>query len=167
MPILDVLHYPDERLRLRAKPVQQIDDTIRRLCDDMIETMYAQRGIGLAAIQVNHQQRVVVIDLSGCGDNPMHLVNPEILDKNGNIEIREGCLSVPEMSDYVPRARHIRYRYRTLQDTLVEAEAEDLLAVCIQHEIDHLDGKLFIDYLSVFKRDRLKRKATKRERLKL
>ena len=170
MAILDVLHYPDERLRLKAQPVQHIDAGIRQLADNMLDTMYAEQGIGLAAIQVNCQQRVVVIDLSGRGDDPMRLINPEIIDRHGDIEIREGCLSVPGMSDYVPRARYVRYRYRTLEDTLIEAEAEDLLAVCIQHEIDHLDGKLFIDYLSLFKQGRLRKKAAKQqrtERLKL
>lgn len=164
MAVLDVLHYPDERLRLKAQPVQHIDEGIRQLADNMLDTMYAEQGIGLAAIQVNHRQRVVVIDLSGRGDEPMRLINPEIIDRRGNIEIREGCLSVPGMSDYVPRARHIHYRYQTLEETLVETEAEDLLAVCIQHEIDHLDGKLFIDYLSVLKQGRLRKKAAKQQR---
>ena len=161
MTILNVLHYPDKRLRLRARPVAQIDHAIRQLADDMLETMYAEHGIGLAAIQVNCQQRVVVIDLSGKGDAPMQLVNPEITHKHGDIALQEGCLSVPGMSDYVSRARCIRYHYRNLQDECIDAEAEDLLAVCIQHEIDHLDGKLFVDYLSVLKRNRLRKKFGK------
>lgn len=161
MARLSVLHYPDPRLRKRAQAVTQIDASTRQLADDMLETMYAERGIGLAAIQVNVQQRVVVVDLSAQQNEPMTLVNPEVLEKNGEEETEEGCLSVPGFGSLVRRAGQIEYRYRNLDGEEVRDTADGLLAVCIQHEIDHLDGKLFIDYLSPLKVQRLRKKISK------
>lgn len=165
MAKLTVLHYPDPNLRKAALPVAAVDDDIRTLAADMLETMYAEHGIGLAATQVNVQKRVIVIDLSQEKNSPLCLVNPEITDQSGRREMEEGCLSVPDYFDVVERAEHIRYRYLNLDGEPVETEAEGLLAVCIQHEIDHLDGRLFIDYLSGLKRKRLQKKLEKRKKL--
>lgn len=165
MAKLNVLHYPDPNLRTVARPVTMVDDSIRKLAADMLETMYAENGIGLAATQVDVQQRVIVIDLSPERNSPLCLVNPEIIAKNGSCEMEEGCLSVPDYFDVVERADHIRFRYLDLDGEAVETEAEGLLAVCVQHEIDHLDGRLFIDYLSGLKRKRLQKKLEKRKKL--
>ena len=165
MAILEVLHFPDERLRNRASAVDEIDGEIQRLAQNMLETMYAEGGIGLAATQVNVTKRVVVIDLSEEKNEPIILINPEVLEKDGIESMREGCLSVPDYFDIVERAEHIKYRYQTLSNDVIEAETDGLLAVCIQHEIDHLDGKLFIDYLSPLKRQRLKKKLAKQDKL--
>ncbi|MDZ7735468.1 MAG: peptide deformylase [Gammaproteobacteria bacterium] len=165
MAKLTVLHYPDPDLRKRAEPVAEIDAGIRRLAADMLETMYAENGIGLAATQVNAQQRVVVIDLSAERNSPMYLINPEILDSRGSREMEEGCLSVPEYFDVVERAEWIRFRYQTLDAETVETETDGLLAVCVQHEIDHLNGRLFVDYLSSLKRKRVQKKLEKRQKL--
>lgn len=165
MAKLTVLHYPDPNLRKRAEPVATINDEIRTLAADMLETMYAENGIGLAATQVNVQQRVVVIDLSAERNSPMYLVNPEILDSSGSREMEEGCLSVPEYFDVVERAEWIRFRYRDLNGETVELETDGLLAVCVQHEIDHLNGRLFVDYLSSLKRKRVQKKLEKRQKL--
>lgn len=161
MAKLAVLHYPDPRLRNKAQPVADIDASVRRLAGDMLETMYAEHGIGLAAIQVNVQQRVVVVDLSAQQNEPMTLVNPEVLEKTGAGEMEEGCLSVPDFSGLVRRAERIKYRYQDLDGKETQAWADGLLAVCIQHEIDHLDGRLFIDYLSALKVQRLRKKIRK------
>ncbi len=161
MALLTVLHYPDPNLRKKALPVKKVDNNIRNLASDMLETMYQERGIGLAATQVNVQKRVVVIDLSETGDSPMYLINPEILAKEGVEQMREGCLSVPDYFDLVERAEKIKYRYLDLEGKVIEDETDGLLAVCIQHEIDHLNGKLFIDYLSPLKQQRLRKKITK------
>lgn len=161
MAKLDILHYPDNRLRTRAKPVEQVDDTIRRLVDDMFETMYDAPGIGLAATQVNVHQRVIVMDISEERNEPRVFINPEILEKDGVGETQEGCLSVPGYYDTVERADHIRVRALDRDGQSFELEAEDLLAVCIQHEMDHLEGKLFVDYLSELKRKRLRKKLEK------
>ena len=131
----------------------------------MLETMYAENGIGLAATQVNAQQRVVVMDLSAERDAPVTLVNPEIIQKTGSEEMEEGCLSVPGYSDLVQRAEKISYRYLNLDGEVIEDETDGLRAVCIQHEIDHLDGKLFIDYLSPIKRQRLRKKIGKQNKI--
>jgi len=131
----------------------------------MLETMYDEGGIGLAATQVNVQKRVVVMDLSEERNEPVFLVNPEILTSEGREEMQEGCLSVPDFYDTVQRAERIRFRYRTLDGETIERDAGDLLAVCVQHEIDHLNGKLFIDYLSPLKRQRIKKKLEKQEKL--
>ena len=164
MSRLTVLHFPDERLRKKAIPVETIDDTIKDLATDMLETMYAEGGIGLAASQVNVQKRVIVIDLSENRDNPIVMINPEITWSDGTEEMQEGCLSVPDYFDTVERAEKIRFQYLDLDEKLIESETDGLLAVCVQHEIDHLNGKLFIDYLSPLKRCRLQKKLDKQEK---
>ena len=164
MAILDILHFPDPRLRNKAKPVAVVDNAIRRLIDDMLETMYQAPGIGLAATQVNVAKRVVVIDISEDKDQPLCLVNPEILERDGIEQMEEGCLSVPGVYELVTRADHIRMRALDRDGNPFEMEAEGLLAVCIQHELDHLDGKLFVDYLSSLKRQRIRKKLEKEGR---
>ncbi|MCG7877947.1 MAG: peptide deformylase [Candidatus Thiodiazotropha taylori] len=164
MAILDILHFPDPRLRNKAKPVAQVDDSIRRLIDDMLETMYQAPGIGLAATQVNVAKRVVVIDLSEEKNQPLCLVNPEIIKKDGEEQMEEGCLSVPGVYEMVKRANLIRVRALGRDGAAFEMEAEGLLAVCIQHELDHLEGKLFVDYLSSLKRQRIRKKLEKESR---
>ena len=152
MPHLDILRFPDPRLRIKARPVDTVDAAVRQVVDYMLETMYAAQGIGLAAIQVNIPQRIVVIDLSEERDQPLCLINPEILDRQGEEQMEEGCLSVPEVYETVTRAERITMRALDRQGESFELQADGLLAVCIQHEIDHLDGKLFVDYLSNLKR---------------
>jgi peptide deformylase len=165
MAILKILHYPDPRLRRVAQPVDEVNDEIRRLVDDMAETMYQAPGIGLAAVQVDVARRVLVIDISERRNDLMVFINPEIIERNG-VQVREeGCLSVPGIYDEVERARHIRARALNRNGLPFELEAEDLLAVCIQHEIDHLDGKVFVDYLSRLKQNRIRKKLEKQERL--
>ena len=164
MAILDILHFPDPRLRNKAKPVTVVDNAIRRLIDDMLETMYQAPGIGLAATQVNVAKRVVVIDISEDKDQPLCLINPEILERDGIEQMEEGCLSVPGVYELVSRADHIRMRALDRDGNPFEMEAEGLLAVCIQHELDHLDGKLFVDYLSSLKRQRIRKKLEKEGR---
>jgi peptide deformylase len=166
MALLNILVYPDPRLRKKAVPVTRIDETIRDLARDMLDTMYAEAGIGLAATQVNVQQRVVVIDLSAEKNTPLVLINPEITLREGRRQMEEGCLSVPDYFDIVERAEKIRFHYLNLDGQRQEREADGLLAICIQHEIDHLDGRLFIDYLSVLKRKRLQKKIQKHQKLK-
>lgn len=164
MAVLEVLHFPDVRLRKQALPIETIDDQIRKLATDMLETMYAENGIGLAATQVNIQKRLIVIDLSLTKNEPVVMVNPEITTVSGVEQMQEGCLSVPEIYETVERAEKISFRYLTLENKWVEQEADGLLAVCVQHEIDHLDGKLFIDYLSPLKRGRIAKKLEKQEK---
>ena len=164
MARLEVLHFPDPRLRKKGGPVKTVNKGIKTLAADMLETMYAENGIGLAATQVNVQKRVVVIDLSQERNQPIYLINPEIINSEGTEKMQEGCLSVPGYFDYVERAERIRYRCLDLEGKPVEADADGLLAVCIQHEIDHLNGKLFIDYLSPLKRQRLRKKIDKQEK---
>ncbi|MCU7810217.1 MAG: peptide deformylase [Candidatus Thiodiazotropha sp. (ex Notomyrtea botanica)] len=164
MAILDILHFPDPRLRNKAKPVAEVDDSIRRLIDDMLETMYEAPGIGLAATQVNVAKQLVVIDLSEDKNEPLCLINPEIIEKDGIEQMEEGCLSVPGIYEKVTRANHIRLRALDRDGNPFEMEAEDLLAVCIQHELDHLEGKLFVDYLSSLKRQRIRKKLEKENR---
>lgn len=164
MALLDVLHFPDNRLRKKAAPVEIIDENCRSLAKDMLETMYDSHGIGLAATQVNVQKRIVVIDLSSEKNEAICLINLEILSSEGTEESQEGCLSVPEYYDMVTRAEKIKYRYMDLNGDVIEDVADGLLAICIQHEIDHLDGKLFIDYLSPMKRQRLRKKLEKQEK---
>ncbi len=164
MALLEVLQFPDNRLRKKAEPVESIDDNCRSLAKDMLETMYHNQGVGLAATQVNIQKRLVVIDLSTEKNEAMCLINPEILSSEGTEESQEGCLSVPEYYDMVTRAEKIKYRYMDLNGEVIENDADGLLAICIQHEIDHLDGKLFIDYLSPMKRQRLRKKLDKQEK---
>ncbi len=161
MALLDILHYPDPRLYNKAKAVARVDDKVRTLIDDMLETMYAAPGIGLAAIQVNVPLRVITIDLSEERNDPLCLVNPEILERRGAVELEEGCLSVPGVYEVVPRSEWIRVKAINRDGDDFEMEATDLLAVCIQHEMDHLEGKLFVDYLSQLKRQRIRKKARK------
>ena len=164
MAILDILHFPDPRLRNSAKPVDGVDDSVRQLIDDMFETMYDAPGIGLAAIQVNVPKRVIVVDTSEDRSAPLALVNPEILEKHGEEEMDEGCLSVPGIYETVQRAERIRVRALGRDGQPFEQDLDGLLAVCVQHEIDHLDGKLFVDYLSSLKRQRIRKKLEKEAR---
>ena len=161
MARLEILHFPDPRLRRRAEPVGAVDDSVRRLIDDMFETMYDAPGIGLAAPQVDVAKRVIAIDLSKDRSEPLCLVDPEILRADGEAETEEGCLSVPGVYDVVKRAERIRVRATDRDGRSREIGAEGLLAACIQHEIDHLDGRLFVDHLSRLKRQRIRRKAEK------
>lgn len=161
MALLQILEYPDSRLRTVAKPVTEVNDAIRQLISDMLETMYLAPGIGLAASQVDFHQRLVVIDISEDKSQPLCFINPEILEASGTISRDEGCLSVPDVYESVERAEHIRVRALDRDGKEFELEADELLAVCIQHEMDHLDGKLFVDYISPLKRQRLKKKLSK------
>jgi peptide deformylase len=161
MALLKILEYPDPRLRIRAETVAQVTDDIRQLAADMLETMYAAPGVGLAATQVDRHIRLVVLDVSETRDQPRVLINPEIVAREGTETGDEGCLSVPGVTEGVDRAARIRVRALDRTGEAVEFEAEGMLAVCIQHELDHLVGKLFVDYLSELKRQRLKKRATK------
>ena len=164
MARLQVLHYPDPRLRNKARPVENVDDTVRRLIDDMFETMYEAPGIGLAAIQVNVPWRVVTIDVSEQRNEPLCLINPTILAEDGEQETEEGCLSVPGVYDTLTRSQWIRASALDRDGEPFEIEAEGLLAVCVQHEMDHLEGRLFVDYLSRLKRQRIQKRAEKQQR---
>ena len=164
MAKLPILEYPDPRLRIRAESVTKVDAEIRQLIDDLLETMYAAAGIGLAATQVDRHVRVLVIDISDSRDEPLCLVNPSIIEAEGSTSGDEGCLSVPEYYDAVERAEKIRVRALDRDGKEIEIEAEGLLAVCIQHEMDHLEGKLFVDYLSETKRQRIRKKLAKDRR---
>lgn len=164
MAKLTILEFPDERLRKRALPVETFDESLGRLIDDMLETMYAAPGIGLAATQVNVQQRLLVIDISEEKNAPLCLINPELIDKQGAEEMDEGCLSVPGVFEKVTRAEKIKARAVDRAGNAFELEAEGLLAVCIQHEMDHLEGKLFVDYLSPLKRQMVRKKLKKEQR---
>lgn len=164
MAHLTILHFPDERLRTVAKPVEKVDDALRAFIDDMFETMYDAPGIGLAATQVDFHKRLIVIDVSEEKDQPLVLINPEILEKTGVEEMDEGCLSVPGIYEKVERADQVKIRALDRNGEPFELEAEGLLAVCIQHEMDHLEGKLFVDYLSGLKRQRIKKKLEKQRR---
>lgn len=164
MAILPILEFPDERLRKKAKPVTTVDAATRQLIDDLLETMYAAPGIGLAANQINVQQRIIVLDVSEEKNSPLALINPELLDKQGQEESDEGCLSVPGVYEKVRRAERIRVRALDREGETLEFDAEGLLAVCIQHEIDHLEGKLFVDYLSPLKRQLARKKVRKEQR---
>lgn len=166
MAILDILEYPDPRLRTKAKPVTVVDDAVRALVDDMLQTMYQAPGIGLAATQVNVHQRIIVVDVSENRDDPHALINPELTLLGGRVETEEGCLSVPGFYEPVTRAEHIQVHYLDRKGEPAEMEARDLLAVCIQHECDHLEGKLFVDYLSNLKRTRIRKKLEKQHRLR-
>jgi peptide deformylase len=164
MARLPILEYPDPRLRIRAEPVTKVDAEIKQIAADMLETMYAAPGIGLAATQVDFHKRLIVLDISEERNRPYCLINPEIVEREGAINSEEGCLSVPGTFDYVDRARKIKVRALDTDGEPFELEAEDALAVCIQHEMDHLEGKLFVDYLSEMKRQRLKKKVLKKAR---
>ena len=160
--ILNILQYPDKRLRTIAKPVVSVDETIRQHVKDMFETMYEAPGIGLAATQVNFHQRIIVIDVSEQCNEPICLINPEVIEKSGEIQWEEGCLSVPDYYENVIRANDIKVQALNQHGETFELEASEMLSVCIQHEIDHLDGILFIDHLSKLKQKRLKKKTEKK-----
>ena len=164
MAILDILHYPDKRLRTVAKPVEKVDDSIRKLVDDMFETMYLAPGIGLAATQVNVHQQIIVIDISPEKNQPLCLINPEIIAEQGTETCDEGCLSVPDIYEVVERAEKVTVKALDQNGDEYTLEANELLAVCIQHEIDHLKGKLFVDYLSPLKLQRIKKRLLKNQR---
>jgi len=164
MAKLTILEFPDPRLRTRATPVETVDDELNRLIDDMFETMYAAPGIGLAATQVDVHKRLLVVDVSSDNSEPNALINPEIIELDGETVTEEGCLSVPGYYEEVKRAEHIRVRFLDRKGDEVELEAEGLLAVCIQHEIDHLDGKLFVDYISEAKRQRIRKRLLRDKR---
>jgi len=164
MSLLNILCFPDPNLRKKAAVVAQVDDEIRTLVDDMFETMYAAPGIGLAATQVNVHKRVIVLDVSDESDEPICLINPEIIETSGEEEMDEGCLSVPGFYEAVHRAESIKVRALNPSGESFELETDGLLAVCIQHECDHLDGKLFVDYISKLKRDRIRKKLEKQGR---
>lgn len=164
MALLPILRYPDERLHTVAKPVEVVDESIRTLVRDMAETMYAAPGIGLAATQVDVHKRVIVIDVSENQQDLMVLINPEIIARDGEQEYEEGCLSVPGIYDYVTRSATITVRALDEHGQVYEREADGLLAVCIQHEMDHLEGKVFVEYLSRLKQTRIRAKLQKQQR---
>lgn len=165
MALRPILHHPDPRLRTKAQDVSVFDDELRTLVDDMFETMYDAPGIGLAATQINVHRRVVVIDVSRDGSDPHHFINPQIVTTDGTEEMEEGCLSVPGIFETVERAERVTIKALDSDGRAFELEADGLLAVCIQHEIDHLDGKLFVDYLSQLKQSRIRKKLEKEQRL--
>jgi len=165
MAKLTILEYPDPRLRIKAAPVERVDAELVLVIADMLETMYAAPGIGLAATQVDVHKRVAVVDVSEDKSQPLVFINPEIIERSGSLEIEEGCLSVPGVFD-TPTARSEKIRVRALgrDGKPFELEADGLLAICIQHELDHLEGKLFVDYLSELKRNRIRKKLEKEKR---
>lgn len=164
MAVLDILVYPDQRLRQVAEPVEVFDRDLHRLIDDMAETMYQAPGIGLAAVQVNVPRRVVVLDISEHRDELREFVNPRVVAQEGSLESEEGCLSVPDVYAPVTRAEQVVVEAQDRHGTPFTLNADGLLAVCIQHEIDHLDGKVFVDYLSRLKRERIKKRLLKHGR---
>ncbi|MDJ0909264.1 MAG: peptide deformylase [Woeseiaceae bacterium] len=164
MTKLTILEFPDPRLRKKAAPVEVVDDELRTLIDDMFETMYGAPGIGLAATQVDVHKRLLVCDVSSDKSEPHVLINPKIVEKDGVTVYEEGCLSVPGYYEEVERADHIRVAFLDRNGESVEMEAEGLLAICIQHEMDHLEGKLFVDYLSEAKRTRIRKRLEKGRR---
>ncbi len=161
MSQLKILEFPDPRLRTQATLVETVDDELRQFIDDLLETMYAAPGIGLAATQVDVHKRLLVLDVSEAKDEPYCFINPELLERNGVTFGEEGCLSVPGVTESIERAERVRVRALDRNGEGFELDVDGLLAVCIQHEIDHLDGKLFVDYLSELKRQRIKKKAIK------
>jgi len=161
MTKLAILEYPDPRLRTKAVPVPVVDDAVRRLADDMLETMYAANGVGLAASQVDVHKRLLVLDVSETRDRPLVLINPEILFAEGRQPGEEGCLSLPGIYDKLERAARVRVRAQGRDGQPFELDADGMLAVCIQHEMDHLEGKLFVDYLSELKRQLIRRRLQK------
>lgn len=166
MAILHILEYPDPRLRSKARPVQQVDAAVRDLIDNMFETMYAAPGIGLAASQVNVHRRIIVVDVSENRDEPHAFINPELTTFGETLELEEGCLSVPGFYEPVSRYEGVRVDALNRDGEPVSEEYDGLLAVCIQHECDHLDGKLFVDYLSNLKRTRIRKKLEKSHRVR-
>ncbi|NRA23643.1 MAG: peptide deformylase [Oleispira sp.] len=166
MAILEILEYPDKRLRTIAKPVTEVTDKIRKTIDDMFETMYEAPGIGLAATQVNVHQRIVTMDLSENKDEPLVFINPEVTVLDGELEsMQEGCLSVPGFYEDITRVEHCLVKALDRDGKPFELEARGLLAVCIQHELDHLEGKLMVDYLTPLKRNRIKSKLEKQHKM--
>ena len=161
MAVLPILHHPDPRLRKKTPPVQKFDQELQKLIDDLFETMYAAPGVGLAANQVGVQLRLAVMDCSEEHDQPLVMINPEIVESADRQEMEEGCLSVPDIRDKVQRYNKLKLRALDRHGQPYELEAEGLMAQCVQHEIDHLDGKLYIDYLSSLKRERIKKKLAK------
>ena len=161
MALRTILEFPDPRLRTRAQPVTRFDAALGTLIADMLETMYAAPGIGLAATQIDVHKRLIVIDLSKDHNEPLVIINPEILSREGEASTEEGCLSVPGIFDDVKRAAKIRLRSHDRSGVVLEQDYDDILAVCIQHEMDHLEGKLFVDYLSEMKRERIRKKLEK------
>ena len=164
MALLKIVEFPDPQLTLLAQPIVHVDKNLRRLADDMAETMYDAPGIGLAAPQVAAARRLIVVDVSENRNELMTLINPEILASSGEEEMKEGCLSVPGVLETVRRAERVTVRALTLQGSTVELEADGLLAVCLQHEIDHLNGTIFVDHLSRLKQNMIRRKLSKRAR---
>ena len=161
MALRTILEFPDPRLRTRAEPVTRFDAALGALIDDMLETMYAAPGIGLAATQVDVHKRLIVIDISKEHNEPLVLINPEILAREGEAETEEGCLSVPGVFDEVKRAAKVRVRAQDRNGETFERDFDDVLAVCVQHEMDHLEGRLFVDYLSDLKRERIRKRLDK------
>ena len=164
MAKLDVLLHPDPRLRNVAAPVAAVDDAVRRLIDDLLRTMYSARGIGLAAVQVGVARRIVVADVSPERSSPVALVNPRVTERHGEAEFEEGCLSVPGVFETVSRSARVRVEGLDREGAAVTMDAEGVLAACLQHEIDHLDGRLFVDYLSRLKQQRIRKRAARRRR---
>jgi peptide deformylase len=164
MAVLSILHHPDPRLRKKAQPVTQFTSALQKTIDDMLETMYAAHGIGLAATQVNIQKQIIVIDVSEQRNQPLVLINPNILSTNGSQEHEEGCLSVPDYYDKVTRPDQVQISALNREGEAFKLEADALLAFCIQHEMDHLQGKLFVDYLSPMKQQRVRKKMDKWEK---
>ncbi len=164
MATLDILIYPDKRLRTVAKPVEKVDESIKKLVDDMFETMYTAPGIGLAATQVNVHKKVIVIDVSEDKSQPLCLINPEIIAEEGTERCDEGCLSIPEIYESVERSEKVTIKAMDQNGDEYTLQADEMLAVCIQHEMDHLNGKLFVDYLSPLKQQRVKKRLLKNQR---
>ena len=164
MALLDILEFPDARLRTVARSVTEVNNRIVTLCDDMFETMYAAPGIGLAASQVNVHQRLLVVDVSEDKSEPLVFINPEIVESDGEIETDEGCLSIPGFYEPVIRFEKIQVKALDRQGEVFVVDADDLLAVCIQHEMDHLEGKLFVDYISTTKRQMIRKKLLKQQK---
>ena len=164
MAILHILHYPDPRLRIKAMPVERVESDIRQLLDDMLETMYDAPGVGLAAPQVDIPKRVIVVDISEQKNAPLCLINPEIISQEDVEQMEEGCLSVPGVYEVVERAARIKVKALDRNGTPLELDVGGVLAVCIQHEIDHLEGRLFVDYLSEMRRNRIRKKMDKQRR---
>ena len=164
MAILHILHYPDPRLRIKAMPVERVESDIRQLLDDMLETMYDAPGVGLAAPQVDIPKRVIVVDISEQKNAPLCLINPEIISQEDVEQMEEGCLSVPGVYEVVERAARIKVKGLDRNGAPLELDVGGVLAVCIQHEIDHLEGRLFVDYLSEMRRNRIRKKMDKQRR---
>jgi peptide deformylase len=161
MALRTILEYPDPRLRTKARPVTEFGPELGRLVDDLLDTMYAAPGIGLAATQVDVHQRVIVADVSAERDQPLVLINPQILNREGLNSVEEGCLSVPDIFEEVERALRVRVRAQDRAGNVFERDFDEILGVCVQHELDHLEGKLFVDYLSDLRRERIRKKLEK------